>query len=104
MKTTRNFPSVHRTLLKISYQTVTNVFQSENKKRTGSAYLDNEIDMSQAFFIERVAVLKIKDFTVSDFKTWSLAVLTGDRINEGYFIRKCMAVLPSRKKVAVITR
>ena len=36
---------------------------------------------------------------------WPLAVLTGDRINEGFFfIRNCMAVLPGQKKVAVKTR
>ena len=35
----------------------------------------------------------------------ALAVLTGDRINEVFFfIKKCTAVLPGRKKVAVITR
>ena len=34
-----------------------------------------------------------------------LAVLTGDRINEVFFPRKCMTVLPGgRKKMAVITR
>ena len=36
---------------------------------------------------------------------WPLAVLTGDRINGFFFcIRKCMAVLPGRKKLVVITR
>ena len=40
---------------------------------------------------------------------WLLAVLTGDRINGGLqFVRKCMgqcmAVLPGRKKVSVISR
>ena len=47
---------------------------------------------------ERVAVLT-SQFNVSDFKMWSLAVLTGDRIKERFsFTRKCMAVLPGRKK------
>ena len=31
---------------------------------------------------------------------WSLAVLTGDYISEGFFIRKCMVVLSGQKKVA----
>ena len=33
---------------------------------------------------------------------WLLAVLTGDRINV-FFIKKCMAVLPGRETLAVIT-
>ena len=28
---------------------------------------------------------------------WSLVLLTGDGINGGFFVRKCMAVLPSQK-------
>ena len=28
---------------------------------------------------------------------WPLAVLTGDRINEGFFTRNCMALLPGQK-------
>ena len=35
---------------------------------------------------------------------WPLAVLTGDRINGVFCIRKCMAVLPARKKLVVTTR
>ena len=36
---------------------------------------------------------------------WPSAVLTGDRINEGFFYMKMyMAVLPGQKTVAVITR
>ena len=34
----------------------------------------------------------VRDSTAWDFKVWPLAVLTG------FFIRKCMAVLPGRKK------
>ena len=40
----------------------------------------------------------IRDSTAWDFKMWPLAVLTG------FFIRKCMAVLPGRKKLAVIIK
>ena len=47
---------------------------------------------------------KISDDTVWDFKMWPLAVLTGDRANEGFFITKCMAVLPGEINVAVTTR
>ena len=32
------------------------------------------------------------------------AVLMGDRINEGFFTRKCMALLLGGQKMAVITR
>ena len=35
----------------------------------------------------------------------NLAILTGDRLNESIFTRKCMAVLPGgQNKVAEITR
>ena len=35
---------------------------------------------------------------------WPLAVVMGDPALTVFFIRKCMAVLPDRKRVAVITR
>ena len=39
----------------------------------------------------------VKDSNAWDFEMWPLAVLTGDPINEGFFIRKLMAVLPAAK-------
>ena len=33
-----------------------------------------------------------------------MAILTGDGINEGFFIKKSLAILPGQRKLAVITR
>ena len=38
----------------------------------------------------------VREFTVCDFKMWLVAVLTGDCIN-GFFIRKCLAILLGQK-------
>ena len=38
------------------------------------------------------------------FFTHGAPLLKSDRINVFFFIRKCMAVLPGRKKVAIIPR
>ena len=68
--------------------------------------------MSQAFQFSkfqtngRINGVKLSlDSTVRDFNMWPLAVLTGDRIDgRRFFVRKCVTVLPGRKKVTVITR
>ena len=52
---------------------------------------------------EQVTVLTgeiIRDSTVRDFKMWPLAVLMVTTLMV-FFLRKCMAVLPGRKKVAL---
>ena len=46
----------------------------------------------------------ITDSTVWDFYMWRLAILTGDRINGCFLMTKCMAILPSHKKVDAILR
>ena len=57
--------------------------------------------------LAREAVLTgeiIKDDAVWDFKMWLLAILTGDRINKGFFYKKLYSRFAGTKKVAVISR
>ena len=52
---------------------------------------------------EQVTVLTgeiIRDSTVRDFKMWPLVVLMVTTLT-GFFLGKCMAVLPGQKKEAV---
>ena len=63
-----------------------------------------EIDMSQAFQFSkfRTSGVLTSQFTVSDFKMWLLAVLTGDCIKEIFFIYKKMS--GRNNKVTVLRR
>ena len=46
----------------------------------------------------------MNDSTVRDLKRGPLTLLTCDRINERFLLRKCMVVLQGQEKVSVITR
>lgn len=45
----------------------------------------------------------MNDSTVRDLKRGPLTLLTGDRINKRFLLRKCMVVLQGQEKVSVIT-
>ena len=46
----------------------------------------------------------MEDYIVWDLKLWPLAVLTGDRINEGFFYKRMYGRFAGHKKMAAITR